>query len=117
MALIAANTARGKSAEFEVLKTALTGTDTLAYNPSLVQVLYLQNTDVTPQVVTIDGDAVTTVSLPGQGKPINNAAGYAISVPAGAILAVTLASIRNFLAGVVNVTGGDALMSAWIIEG
>lgn len=117
MAQIASTSSRGKTAEFQVAATVLTGADTLVYKPSVVQTLFLHNTDVTPQVVTIDGDAVTTVSLGGQGKPINNAAGYAISVPAGAIMAVALGAIRNFLTGNVAVTGGDALVQAWIVEG
>lgn len=117
MALIATNTPRGKTAEFEVAKTTLTGADSLEYKPAAMQVLYLQNTDVTPQSVTIDGADVTSVSLPGQGRAVNNAAGYTIEVPASAIIGVNLATIRNFLAGAVAVTGGDALMSAWIIEG
>lgn len=117
MALIAAVTPRGKPAEFTVTPTALTGTDSLEYKPSVVQVLYLQNTDVSPVTITIDGADVTTVTLPGQGKAINNAAGYAITVAAGALVAIALGTIRNYLAGAVAVTGGAATTKAWIVEG
>lgn len=116
MAVIATVTARGKPAEFPVVPTALSGTDSLVYKPSAVQTLFLQNTDVAPVTITIDGDAVTTVALPGQGKAINNAAGYAITVGAGAIVAIALGTIRNFLTGNVAVTGGAATTKAWIVE-
>lgn len=116
MAVIAAVTARGKPAEFTIVPTALTGTDSLVYKPSAVQTLYLENTAGAPVTITIDGDAVTTVALPGQGKAINNAAGYAIVVAAGALVAITLGTIRNFLAGNVAVTGGVATTKAWIVE-
>lgn len=117
MSLITAVTPRGKPAEFTILPTLLTGTDSLEYKPSAVQVLYLKNEDVSPVTVTIDGADVTTVVLPGQGKAISNAAGYAITVAAGALVAITLANIRNFLAGAVAVTGGTATTKAWIVEG
>lgn len=117
MALIASFTARGKTGEFEIAPTALTGADTLVYNPAVFQVLYLRNDAVSPVTLTFDGDAVTTVALPGQGKPIDNAAGYAITVGAGDIMAVALNSIGNFLKGNVAVTGGAATTDAWIVEG
>jgi hypothetical protein len=117
MTQIATATARDKVGEFEVAPTALTGADTLVYKPSVFQVLYLRNDAVTPVTVTIDGDGVSTIALPGQGKPVDNAAGYPITVLAGQTMGVTLNTIRNFLLGTVNVTGGTTDTHAWIVEG
>lgn len=117
MALISSVSSRGKLGEFEVVPTDLTGTDSLAYKPSVTQVLYLFNSGATPVTLVIDGNGVTTVSLPGQGKPISNAAGYSLTVIAGQTLALVLGTISNFLLGTVAVTGGTADVSAWIVEG
>lgn len=117
MAQIVSTTARGKSGEFTIVPVALTGADTLVYKAPTFQVLHLLNKGVTPVTVTLDGSTVGSVALPGQGKPVNNAAGYAIEVPAGALVAVALNTIRNFLAGTVAVTGGTSDVAAWIAEG
>ena len=103
--------------KFAVAPTALTGADMLLYSPSKLQTLYLFNTTASPVTVVIDGTLGTTVSPPGQGGTIDVSAGYSITVAAGACQAVALSSIRNFLQGTVNVTGGVAGCVAWIQEG
>lgn len=117
MALIPAVTAADKTAEFQITPLVLTGSVTLEYKPVVRQVLYVRNVGVAPVTLVIDGDGVSTISLPGQGKPISNAAGYSVIVGAGQTWAITLSAIRNFLSGVVAVTGGTADVSAFIVEG
>lgn len=117
MALIAANTPGAQVGQFLVTRTLTTGADTLEYKASVKQVLYIQNESASPANITIDGDTVTTVNLPGQGALTDNSAGYVIAVAAGATRAVELVKIKNFLKGVVNVTGGGADIFAWVHEG
>lgn len=117
MAVIASVTTRDKAGDFAVAPTELTGTDSLVYNAAAVQTLFIRNGTVGSVTIVIDGADSGSVSLPGQGKPIDNSAGYSITVAAGATRAVVLSSIRNFLKGAVAVTGGAADVEAWIIEG
>lgn len=117
MAAIIAVTTADKLGEFTVAPTTLTGTDSLVYKPNVNQLLTIRNTGGAPINVVLDGDAVTTVNLPGQGRAVNNAAGYTIAVAAGAQVSCMLSTIRNFLAGTVAVTGGTATSQAWITEG
>lgn len=103
--------------KFAVAPTALTGADTLVYSPGKLQTLYLYNTTGATVTVVIDGTLGTTVSPPGQGGTIDVSGGYSIPIAAGTVQAVALSSIRNFLQGVVNVTGGVAGVTSWIQEG
>lgn len=116
MALIKAIQPFGQVGKFAVGPTALTGADTLTYSPAKQQVLYLYNTTAGAVTVTIDGTLTTTVTPPGQGGTIDVSAGYAIAIPAGTVQAVALQNIRNYLQGVINVTGGVAGVTAWVQE-
>lgn len=117
MAVIKSVAPQGTNGKFAVAPTALTGADTLVYNAGKLQTLYLYNTTAGAVTVTIDGDAGTTVSPPGLGGTVSVAAGYAVAIAAGALQAVALSSIKSFLSGTVNVTGGVAGVTAWIHEG
>ena len=99
--------------------TELTGADTLIYKPAVWQVLYIQNETIGAVNIVIDGDTVGNVTYPGQGGPIDNAAGYTINIPAGEIRAVALHNIKSFLnpdGTATDVTGGVADVFAWIQE-
>ena len=100
-----------------VVKTTLTGSDTLTYKPGVKQTLYVQNLSASPLAVVIDGNGGTTVTPGNIGATINVATGYTINVPVGEIHRVSLANITAYLKGVVAVTGGTALTYAWIQEG
>lgn len=117
MAVIPSMTTRDKAGDFVVVRVELTGTDSLVYNPAVVQTLFVRNDSAAPAPIVIDGSLVASVSLPGQGRPIDNSAGFPMSVEPGVTRGVTLSSIRNFLAGNVAVTGGGADIFAWIVEG
>ncbi|MEG1038710.1 MAG: hypothetical protein RSE94_02200 [Pseudomonas sp.] len=117
MAVISSVTTRDKAGDFPITPTELVGTNTLEYNPAAVQTFYVRNGSASPVTLVIDGAGVTTAALPGQGKPIDNSAGYSLTVAAGATRAVVLSSIRNFLIGVVSVTGGAASVQGWVVEG
>lgn len=117
MAIIAAMTTRDKSGDFVVVRTELTGNDTLTYNPAVVQTLFIRNGSVAPAPIVIEGSLVTTALLPGQGRPVDNSAGFPMSIEPDVTRGVTLSSIRNFLAGTITVTGGGPDVFAWIVEG
>lgn len=117
MAIIPSMSVRDKAGDFAVVRVELTGTDSLIYNPAVVQTLYIRNGSVAPAPIVIDGSLVTNTSLPGQGRPIDNSAGFAMTIEPDVTRGVTLSSIRNFLAGDVSVTGGGEDVFAWIIEG
>lgn len=116
MAVIPSMTTRDKAGDFVVVRVEMTGNDTLIYNPAKVQTLYIRNGSVAPAPIVIDGSLVTQSVVPGQGRPIDNSAGFAMSVEPDVTRAVTLSSIRNFLVGEIAVTGGGADVFAWIVE-
>lgn len=107
----------GNVGSFVVTPTDLTGADTLVYNQSKKQTLYINNTTIGSVTVNIDGDDGATVTCPGLGGTTDVSAGYDIVIPAGELHAVQLANIRAFLSGTVNVTGGVTGVLAWIQEG
>lgn len=117
MAVIKSIAPYAQNGKFAVAPTALTGADTLVYLSGKLQTLYLYNTTGASVTVTIDGDGGTTVTPPGLGNTIDVTGGYAIAIAAGTVQAVALSSIRAYLSGVVNVTGGVAGVTAWIQEG
>lgn len=117
MAVIARMTTRDKQGDFAVVPTELTGADTLEYNPAVIQTLFVRNGSASSSPIVIDGTLVTTTNLPGQGRPIDNSAGFSMPVAAGATRGVVLSSIRNFLVGTVAVKGGGTGVFAWIVEG
>lgn len=117
MTLIASMTTRDKVGDFLLSPTELTGADTLIYNPSMTQTLFIRNDSAASVPIVIDGSLVGSVELPGQGRPVDNSAGYSMPVAAGMTRGVTLSSIRNFLTGTVSVTGGGPDVFAWIVEG
>ena len=117
MTVIARMTTRDKQGDFVLVRTELTGADSLVYNPAIIQTLFVRNDSVAPAPIVIDGTLVTTTNLPGQGRPIDNSAGFPMTVEPGVTRGVVLSSIRNFLVGDVSVTGGGADVYAWIVEG
>lgn len=117
MAVIPSMTTRDKSGDFVVVRVEMTGNDTLVYNPAVVQTLFIRNASNAPAPIVIDGSLVTSTLLPGQGRPVDNSAGFPMSIEPGVTRGVTLSSIRNFLAGDVKVTGGGPDVFGWIIEG
>lgn len=117
MPVIANIAPAGQVGSFEVVPTDLTGADTLVYNQSKKQTLYINNTTIGSVTVNIDGDEATTVNCAGLGASTDVSLGYDVVVPAGEVHAVQLANIRAFLQGTVSVTGGATGVLAWIQEG
>ena len=120
MAAIKSIAPKSSRGSLNVDPTELTGADTLVYDRTKWQTLYIRNESVGSVTITLDGDTVDDVFYPGQGGPIDNSAGYVITVPAGEVHAVALPNIKSFLNqdGTASaVTGGAADVFAWIQEG
>ena len=88
--------------------TVLTSADTLIYKPGLNQLLSLANQSGASITLTIDGDAAPTVPVDGIGA-VSVASGLAVTVPNNEARTVRLATIRHYLQGTVNLTGGTGL--------
>ena len=93
---------------FAATPQTLTAADVLVYEPSKVQLLVLNNVTAGSLTVTIDGADGTTVAVKGLGS-VNVSAGLAITLAAGEVKAVRLATISYCLQGVVAITGGTGI--------
>jgi hypothetical protein len=82
-----------------------TSGDTLTYQPSTGQELWLFNTSGSDVTVTIDGNAGTTVVVPGTaGTTINVAPGLPINVSARSFAYLVLDRAEKYLQGSVAIT-------------
>lgn len=88
--------------------TTLSSSDTLTYDPSKKQLLVLRNTTAGSLTLTIDGDAGTSVGVPGVGS-VSVSSGVNVTVGAGASKSVMLSSISAYLQGVVTLTGASGM--------
>lgn len=92
--------------------------NTLTYNASAKQVLYVRNGSGASVTLTLDGaDAPATVKVPGTGATFNSATGASIAVAAGATLAIPLGNYRAYLVGAVTLAVSLATdVTAWLVE-
>ena len=90
--------------DFSAPITTLTASDTITFNPGRVQLLVIRNPTGGSLTLKIDGDAGTTVAVPGLGN-VSVAGGYDIIVGAGLSRAVRLSTISSYCQGVVTLTG------------
>lgn len=88
-----------------VTVTTLTGTDTFTYDESKDPTLILHNPTAGALTPVIDGDGATTVGVAGAGT-FDISGGYSVgSVAAGETVAIRLRTIRQYLAGVISMSG------------
>jgi hypothetical protein len=90
---------------FAAAETAMSASDTITFSPSARQLLTLRNTTASPVVVTIDGNAGTTVAVAGVGN-VSVASGLAVTVPASDSVGIVLSTIAEYCRGSVVLTGG-----------
>ena len=89
----------------------MTASDTFTYEPGTRMVLVLRNPTAGALSPVIDGGGATTVPVPGVGG-LDISAGYAVgAIAAGATVAIALDSIREYLVGIIAVTGGTGLVA------
>lgn len=88
----------------------LTASDVLTFDPKKLQLLELNNPTAGSLTVLIDGAGGTTVPVDGVGS-VSVAAGLSIVLAAGATKAVRLSSIRQYLQGVVTLTGAAGVLA------
>lgn len=83
----------------------------LTYKPGQNQILILRNPTAGALSPVIDGSAGTTVDKPGLST-ISVAAGYpAFAIAVGAVRAIPLDTISDYLQGVVDITAGTGLVA------
>ena len=98
-----------------VSETTLGASDTLTYDASKDLVLVLRNETAGALTPVIDGDGAASVFVPGVGA-VDISTGYTFpSIAAGTVSAIKLKSKREYLVGVITVTGGTGIV-AQILE-
>lgn len=97
---------------------ALGLSNTLTFNQSYKQVLYVRNASGASVTLTLVGaDAPATVKVPGTGSAFSTAAGASITVAAGATVAIPLGNYRAYLVGAVTLAVSLATdVTAWLVE-
>lgn len=110
MATIARTTLSGNVGEVTVTETTLTATNDFVYVRNGGQTLFLRNPTGAPIAVNIDGDGGSTVAVSGVGD-VDVSGGYSLSVAAGAVEAIKLDSIFQYLQGTIAITGTDIVAS------
>ena len=98
---------------FAAAPSTLTTSDTITFRPNKKQLLVVRNPTGGSLTLKIDGDAGTTVNVPGIGV-VTVSGGYDIVVGAGLTFAVVLSTISAYCQGVVTLTGAaDALVQVF----
>lgn len=106
MAAIAQTSATSVEEPVNITRTVLSASDTLTYNQSTGQTLFLFNTTASPVTVTLTGSGATTMRPKGYGGTVSLTGGKAVIVPASGSTMVDLDDISAYLVGNITVTGG-----------
>lgn len=95
-----------------VAETTMTASDTFTYVPNGRQVLILNNVTGGSLTVNIDGDGASTVNVGGVGA-VDISGGFSTdAIPADGVRAIPLDSIKAYLAGTIEVTGGTGISAS-----
>ena len=94
-------------------EATLNGTaDTFTYIAGRRAILVLRNPTGGPISPVIDGDGASSVAVGGVGS-VDISSGYAVgAIAAGAVSAIPLDTIREYLAGTIAITSGTGLVGA-----
>lgn len=106
MAAIASIVATGVIGAFAATETTLTASDTITIARGKCQLLTLRNNTGGALTIKIDGDAGTSVNIPGYGSGIDVSGGYQIQLADGAQKAVILSTISMWTGGTVSIKDG-----------
>lgn len=100
----------GQRAMTEVTLDA--SSDTFTYVADRRAILVLRNPTGGAISPVIDGDGGANVAVPGVGD-VDVSGGYAVgSIGAGAVVAIPLDTIREYLKGVITITSGSGLIGS-----
>lgn len=92
--------------------TTLGASDTFIFNPAKDPILILNNVTAGALTPNIDGAGGTVVPVTGVGN-VSVASGYTTpSIGAGAVVAIPLKSIKEYLRGTITVTGGTGIKAS-----
>lgn len=99
------------SGDRAINETTLTSSDTFVYNPDKNPVLILSNNTAGALTPNIDGDGNASYPAPGIGY-VDVSGGFDLSEMAdGDVVAIPLNSIRAYLSGTIEVTGGTGIVA------
>ena len=106
-------TSMGGTGSRTITQTTLTGTaDTFIYNASAEQLLILFNDTGGSLSPVIDGSGATSIVVAGIGS-VNLSGGYPVgTIAAGAMTAVPLDTIKEFLKGTIAITGATGIVAS-----
>lgn len=94
-----------------VTETTLNGTDSFTFVPTRHPVITFRNPTAGALSPTIVGSLATVVNVAGLGS-VSVSGGFAVgSIAAGALRAVPLNTIHEFLKGDITITAGTALIA------
>lgn len=95
-----------------VSRLTLGASDTMTYNPARKPILILDNVTAGALTPNIDGAGGSVVPVDGIGN-ISVAAGYSTpSIAAGACVAISLPTIKEYLKGVITITNGTGIKAS-----
>lgn len=91
-------------------EVTLTGTsDIFTYTANKSSILVLRNPTASPISPVIDGDGASTVAVSGVGN-VDISGGYEVgAIAADAVEVVRLDTVREYLAGDIEITDGSGL--------
>jgi hypothetical protein len=95
-----------------VTETTMTSSDTLVYQPDTGQILILRNATAGGLTVTLTGSASVSASFPGVPFVATSGGFSTGSIAAGALRAIPLDTIGEFLKGTVTLTGGTGIVAS-----
>ena len=109
MAVITQTAVSGQQGAITIAQITMSASDTLSYASGTHQKLMLENTTGSSLTATIIGSSATTVFPTGLGGSVSVAAGYPVTVAAGATKIVDLDTIAAYLSGNISVTGAATM--------
>ena len=102
----------GGSGVVAVTQTTLTGTDdTFVFESNIGQKLILTNPTAGVLTPVIDGDESTSVNVAGVGS-VDVSGGFSVgSIGVAEIVSINTDSIKEYLKGTIDITGGTGLLA------
>ena len=99
-----------------MVSTTLTASDTFTYTAGKTKYLVLDNVTAGSLTVLIDGDGATTQLASGVGS-IDLTGGFSTgAIAASERKIIPLDSIKSYLAGVIEITGGTGIEASLLEE-
>lgn len=106
-------TSMGGTGSRTVTDNTLTASDTLTYQAGRGQILIVNNDTGAEVTLNIDGDGQTAVVVPGIGS-VDVSGGLDVVIAIGAVAAIPLDTIKQYLTGTVTLTGASGAQAYFL---